>query len=100
MRADDPLREGWVAGELVRNVRGGCVEVAVELLRAASSKKAMDAPAEEGEGSIARILIDIIEQARKSNGIKGHLLKTVIFWEVGATLPLAIAVAIVLWVGS
>lgn len=74
-------------------------EVTTDSLRAAATKEAMAAPAEEGESAIAKVLVDIIAMARGKNGAKARFLKRAVTAEAIAAVLLAVAVAIVLLEG-
>ncbi|MHA7269013.1 hypothetical protein ACX80Q_04415 [Arthrobacter sp. HLT1-20] len=74
-------------------------EVTIESLRDVATKSAMSAPAVQGEPEIARVLVDIIDTARKENGHKARLLRSAVTLEAVAAILLAIAVAIVLLMG-
>ncbi|MEU4606623.1 hypothetical protein AB0F43_26825 [Kribbella sp. NPDC023972] len=74
-------------------------EVTIDSLRQASAAEAMAAPAEQGESSIANVLVDIIATAREQNGVKANYLKGAVTVEAIAAVLLAVAVAIVLLEG-
>lgn len=84
---------------IVASSPGTYQEVTVESLKAAASKEAMGAPADEGEPRIAQVLVDIISTARTKNAVKAQFLKAAVTLEAGAALLLAVGVAIVLLQG-
>lgn len=74
-------------------------EVDIESLRSAASKDAMGAPAEEGEPTIAGVLVDIIDIARENNGSKAKFLRRAVTLEGIAAALLAVALSIAVWIG-
>lgn len=71
-------------------------EVKLDSLKAVASPEAMNAPATEGEPEIAKVLVNIIEGARKANADKAGLLRYAVISETAAAVLLAVTVAIVL----
>lgn len=71
-------------------------EVTVDSLRDAIAPAAMSAPVDAGEASVAAVLVDIIEAARKRNGEKARYLRNAVWCQAAGAVILAIAVVIVL----
>lgn len=78
---------------------GSYQEVSLESLHDVATKTAMEAPADEGEPEIARMLVTIIERARERNAKKARFLKNAVTAEAAAAVLLTGAVALILLLG-